>query len=102
MEIRLAPHGRHVVVVTIDNQPRRNAMINSFGRHIQSMASGVGRFAWKLAYPSRSIVLDSDHDRQGGGTTRMIVAIYADAITRGRRGSERQNGKGKVRWSLAL
>jgi enoyl-CoA hydratase/carnithine racemase len=26
MEIRLTPHGRHVAVVTIDNQPRRNAM----------------------------------------------------------------------------
>ena len=26
MEIRVEPHGRHVVVVTIDNQPRRNAM----------------------------------------------------------------------------
>jgi len=26
MEIRLARHGRHVAVVTIDNQPRRNAM----------------------------------------------------------------------------
>jgi len=26
MELRAAPHGPHVVVVTIDNQPRRNAM----------------------------------------------------------------------------
>ena len=26
MEIRVEPHGRHVVVVTIDNQPRLNAM----------------------------------------------------------------------------
>jgi len=26
MDIRLARHGRHVAVVTIDNQPRRNAM----------------------------------------------------------------------------
>ena len=26
MEIRLARHGRHIAVVTIDNQPRRNAM----------------------------------------------------------------------------
>ena len=26
MQIRVAPHGRHVAVVTIDNQPRRNAM----------------------------------------------------------------------------
>jgi enoyl-CoA hydratase/carnithine racemase len=26
MEIRVQPHGPHVVVVTIDNQPRRNAM----------------------------------------------------------------------------
>ena len=26
MEIRLARHGRHVAIVTIDNQPRLNAM----------------------------------------------------------------------------
>ena len=26
MEIRLTRHGRHVAVITIDNQPRRNAM----------------------------------------------------------------------------
>src|SRR5437870_13601496 len=26
MEIRARDHGRHVVIVTIDNQPRRNAM----------------------------------------------------------------------------
>ena len=26
MEIRLARHGRHVAVVTVDNQPRLNAM----------------------------------------------------------------------------
>jgi len=26
MELRAEPHGPHVVVVTIDNQPRRNAM----------------------------------------------------------------------------
>jgi enoyl-CoA hydratase/carnithine racemase len=29
MEIRLTQHGRHVAVVTIDNQPRRNAMTRS-------------------------------------------------------------------------
>jgi hypothetical protein len=36
MEIRLARHGRHVAVVTIDNQPRLNAMtrqmLNELGR----------------------------------------------------------------------
>ena len=26
MEIRVEQHGRHIVMVTIDNQPRRNAM----------------------------------------------------------------------------
>jgi enoyl-CoA hydratase/carnithine racemase len=26
MEVRAREHGRHVVVVTIDNEPRRNAM----------------------------------------------------------------------------
>src|ERR1700720_1870721 len=36
MEIRLARHGRHVAVVTVDNQPRLNAMtrqmLNKLGR----------------------------------------------------------------------
>src|SRR5262245_38006079 len=26
MEIRVEPHGAHVAIITIDNQPRRNAM----------------------------------------------------------------------------
>jgi enoyl-CoA hydratase/carnithine racemase len=26
MEIRVTPHGPHVVVLTVDNQPRMNAM----------------------------------------------------------------------------
>jgi enoyl-CoA hydratase/carnithine racemase len=29
MEIRLTQHGRYVTAVTIDNQPRRNAMTRS-------------------------------------------------------------------------
>src|ERR1700736_5754112 len=36
MEIRLARHGRHVAVVTVDNQPRLNAMT-------RAMLSKLGR-----------------------------------------------------------
>src|SRR5258707_7429937 len=36
MEIRLARHGRHVTVVTVDNQPRLNAMT-------RAMLSELGR-----------------------------------------------------------
>jgi len=41
MEIRLARHGRHIAVITIDNQPRRNAMtrdmLAELGRHWDSL-----------------------------------------------------------------
>ena len=41
MEIRLARHGRHVAVVTVDNQPRLNAMT-------RAMLSKLGRLRDEL------------------------------------------------------
>lgn len=51
MEIRVAEHGRHVVVVTIDNQPRLNAMT-------RAMMADLGRLWDELERgPCRVIVL---------------------------------------------
>jgi len=51
MEIRVAPHGRHVVVLTIDNEPRRNAMT-------RAMMVELGRLWDELERgPCRCIVL---------------------------------------------
>jgi enoyl-CoA hydratase/carnithine racemase len=57
MEIRVAPHGRHVAVVTIDNQPRRNAMT-------RQMLADLGRVWDDLAQSDcRCIVLTGAGDR---------------------------------------
>jgi E-phenylitaconyl-CoA hydratase len=51
VEIRAEPHGRHVVVVTIDNPPRLNAMT-------RAMLADLGRFWDELERsPCRCIVL---------------------------------------------
>jgi enoyl-CoA hydratase/carnithine racemase len=42
MKIRPTPHGRHVAIVTIDNQPRRHAMT-------REMMAGLGRLRDELA-----------------------------------------------------
>ena len=58
MEIRLAPHGRHVAVVTIDNQPRRNAMT-------RAMMAELGRLwdALEADEACRCIVLTGAGER---------------------------------------
>ena len=57
MEIRVAPHGRHVAVVTIDHQPRRNAMT-------RQMLADLGRVWDDLAQGDcRCIVLTGAGDR---------------------------------------
>src|SRR5262249_33637627 len=57
MEIRVAPHGRHVAVVTIDHQPRRNAMT-------RQMLADLGRVWAELAQGDcRCIVLTGAGDR---------------------------------------
>jgi enoyl-CoA hydratase/carnithine racemase len=57
MEIRVQEHGRHVVVLTIDNQPRRNAMT-------RAMMAELGRLWDELDRGScRCIVLTGAGDR---------------------------------------
>lgn len=58
MEIRLTRHGRHVAVVTIDNQPRRNAMT-------RQMLADLGRLWDELERDAdcRCIVLTGAGDR---------------------------------------
>jgi enoyl-CoA hydratase/carnithine racemase len=57
MEIRVAPHGPHIAVVTIDNQPRRNAMT-------RAMLADLARLWDDLAArPVRCIVLTGAGDR---------------------------------------
>ena len=51
MEIRLARHGAHIAVVTIDNQPRLNAMT-------RAMLAELGRLWQELEHgPCRAVVL---------------------------------------------
>ncbi len=57
MEIRVEPHGAHVVVVTIDNQPRRNAMT-------RAMLADLARLWDELERgPCRCIVLTGAGER---------------------------------------
>jgi enoyl-CoA hydratase/carnithine racemase len=57
MEIRLARHGRHVAIVTIDNEPRRNAMT-------RAMFAELGRLWDELERGDcRAIVLTGAGDR---------------------------------------
>ena len=62
MEIRLARHGRHIAIVTIDNQPRLNAMT-------RAMLAELGRLWDELQRDEscRAIVLT------GAGTRAFTV-----------------------------
>jgi enoyl-CoA hydratase/carnithine racemase len=61
MEIRVEPHGRHVVVLTIDHQPRMNAMT-------RAMMADLGRIWGELERgPCRCVVLT-------GAGTRAFTA----------------------------
>jgi len=57
MEIRLQPHGPHVVVVTIDNQPRMNAMTRPMLAELARLWDELERG------PSRCIVLTGAGER---------------------------------------
>ena len=79
MQIKLARHGRHVAILTIDNQPRRNAMT-------RAMLAELGRLWGELERDDcRAIVLTGAGDRAftvgadisgdlsaGPGTARMV------------------------------
>ncbi len=57
MEIRVEPHGAHVVVVTIDNQPRRNAMTRAMLAELARLWDELERG------PCRCIVLTGAGER---------------------------------------
>jgi enoyl-CoA hydratase/carnithine racemase len=57
MEIRVEPHGPHVVVVTIDNQPRRNAMTRAMLAELARLWDELERG------PCRCIVLTGAGER---------------------------------------
>ena len=57
MEIRVAEHGPHVAVVTIDNQPRRNAMTRPMLAELAGIWDALERG------PCRAIVLTGAGDR---------------------------------------
>jgi enoyl-CoA hydratase/carnithine racemase len=57
MQIRVEPHGAHVVVVTIDNQPRRNAMTRAMLAELAGLWDELERG------PCRCIVLTGAGER---------------------------------------
>jgi len=57
MQIRVGPHGPHVVVVTIDNQPRRNAMTRAMLAELAGLWDELERG------PCRCIVLTGAGER---------------------------------------
>jgi enoyl-CoA hydratase/carnithine racemase len=75
MEIRLARHGRHVAVVTIDNQPRLNAMT-------RAMLADLGRLWDELARDEcRCIVLTGAGERAFSAGADISGDLTASAET---------------------
>jgi enoyl-CoA hydratase/carnithine racemase len=73
MEIRVTPHGPHVVVLTIDNQPRMNAMT-------RAMMVELGRLWDELERgPCRCIVLTGAGDRAFSAGADMSGDLSAPA-----------------------
>jgi enoyl-CoA hydratase len=73
MELRAEPHGPHVVVVTIDNQPRRNAMPRAM---LAELATLWDRLAADAA--CRCIVLTGAGDRAFTSGADMSGDLSAD------------------------
>jgi len=65
MEIRVEAHGPQVAVVTIDNQPRRNAMTR------QMMAELAAQ------WPARALDLDRWHDRLLSSAARAVRSAHS-------------------------
>ena len=75
MEIRAEPHGPHVVVVTIDNQPRRNAMT-------RAMLADLARLWDELERgPCRCIVLTGAGERAFSAGADLSGDLSASAET---------------------
>jgi enoyl-CoA hydratase/carnithine racemase len=73
MPLRAEPHGPHVVVVTLDNQPRRNAMS-------RAMMTELGELWARLEHePCRCIVLTGAGDRAFTSGADVSGDLSADA-----------------------
>jgi enoyl-CoA hydratase/carnithine racemase len=68
MEIRLAQHGRHIAIVTIDNQPHLNAMT-------RAMLAELGRLWDELerCESRRSNPVDKKQRRRYGRCVRLGI-----------------------------
>jgi len=75
MEIRVAEHGRHIVVVTIDNQPRRNAMTRQMLADLARLWDELGRG------DCRCIVLTGAGDRAFSAGADVSGDLSAGAET---------------------
>ena len=75
MEIRLQAHGRHVVVLTIDNQPRLNAMTRAMMAELARVWDELERG------PCRCIVLTGAGDRAFTAGADMSGDLSASADT---------------------
>jgi enoyl-CoA hydratase/carnithine racemase len=75
MELRVQPHGAHVVVVTIDNQPRRNAMPRSMMAEMAALWDRLER------EPCRCIVLTGAGERAFTSGADMSGDLSADIET---------------------
>jgi len=75
MELRVRQHGAHIVVVTIDNQPRRNAMPRSM------MAELAGLWETLERGPCRCIVLTGAGERAFSSGADVSGDLSADPET---------------------
>jgi enoyl-CoA hydratase len=75
MEIRVQEHSPHVVIVTIDNQPRRNAMSR------QMMAELAARWDAFEQSSYRCIILTGAGDRAFSSGADMSGDLSADPVT---------------------
>jgi enoyl-CoA hydratase len=76
MELRVHPHGAHVVVVTIDNQPRRNAMSRAMMAELAALWDRL-----ELDVACRCIVLTGAGDRAFTSGADMSGDLSADVET---------------------
>ena len=76
MELRAQPHGRHVVVVTIDNQPRRNAMPRAMMAELAALWDRLARDG-----TCRCIVLTGAGERAFSSGADMSGDLSADPET---------------------
>ncbi|MBI2203861.1 MAG: enoyl-CoA hydratase/isomerase family protein [Candidatus Rokubacteria bacterium] len=72
MELRVEPHGAHVVVITIDNQPRRNAMPRAMMAELAALWDRLERDA------CRCVVITGAGDRAFSSGADMSGDLSAD------------------------